>query len=226
MAKSTAKDKTLTKSSLKVESGSGSSPKYTRKYDNLVSFQFKIFNPLKWAMLYLQRIEQDRDGKITLHIPFIWYLAFLLFMVGGSSAMGALLTGPTSYVQGQIAERMLWQTMPTPTPIVIIPTPAPLLVTKLGTLKATYQVRDMIPSPTPASASATESAEMAELALLTKPPLRYVLLTENDDLIFLTVPINLSLNNLVGNRVLVTGYFDVFSRNLALHTTDDVEVVY
>ncbi len=226
MAKKSAKNNTLTKSSLKVEGDNVSSPKYTRKYDNLVSFQFKIFNPLKWAMLYLQRIEEDRDGKITLHIPFIWYLAFLLFMIGGSSAVGALITGPTSYIQGQVAERMRWQLMPTPTPIVIIPTPAPLLVTKLGTLKATYQVKGMIPSPTPVPGNASESAKIAEFALLTNPPLRYVLIMENNDLIFLKVPINLSLNNLVGNRVLVTGYLDVSSRNLALNTTDDVEVVY
>ncbi|MFO0703813.1 MAG: hypothetical protein U0525_03760 [Patescibacteria group bacterium] len=228
MATKTAKNNTLSKSSLKVENTDDSEvsvPKRTRKYDHLISFQFKIFNPLKWAMLYLQELQQDRDGKITLRIPFMWYLTFLIFVVGGSSALGALVSGPYAYFQGQMAERGIWLTMPTPTPIVVVPTPAPVLVTRLGVIKATYQVKNLIPSPTP-NVISTSSAVFDSQITPTMTPLRYVLIAENNELLFLQVPSSISFNYLLNDRVLVTGLYDVNTKTLSIESSDDVEMLY
>lgn len=227
MAKKSAKDITLSKTILKTKStddGITTATPYTRKYDNLISFQFKIFNPLKWAMQYLQKLQEDRDGKITLHIPFMWYLTFLVFLVGGSGAVGALVSGPYGYVQGQLAERNIWVSMPTPTPVVIIPTPAPVLVTRLGTIKATYQVKNLLPTPT--SATSTVSAIFDSQITPTNAPLRYVLIAENGELIFLKVPASVSLNYYLNERVLVTGLYEEPTKYLSINGTSDLELLY
>lgn len=227
MAKKATKSTTLSKTIIKAKNTDEdltTATPYTRKYDNLISFQFKIFNPLKWAMQYLQRLQEDRDGKITLQIPFMWYLTFLVFLVGGSGALGAVLGGPYAFFQGQLAERNIWVSMPTPTPIVIIPTPAPVLVTRLGTIKATYQVKNLLPTPTPATS--TVSAIFDSHISPTNTPLRYVLIAENGDLIFLKVPSSISLSYYLGQRSLVTGLFEESTRSMNLKDTDDIEVIY
>ena len=197
--------------------------KKIKSNDKLFSFQFHFFNPLHWFMDYLVKLEKNRDGRISVKIPYLWFLTFLVVVMGGSGVAGAALTGPRTYIEGQLAERMVWLAKPTPTPIIVIPTPAPVLVTRLGTVRATYQVKNLLATVSPMPA-ASMSAEIATPTPIT--PLRYVLIAENNELIFLTVPANVSLNYYLGSRVLVTGYYDASARSLAIKTTDDVEVVY
>jgi hypothetical protein len=199
--------------------------------DKLFTFQFHLFNPLHWLMNYLVRLEKNKDGRISVKIPYLWFLTFLAVVMGGGGVMGAVLTGPRTYVEGQIAERMVWIAKPTPTPVVVMPTPAPVLVTRLGIVRATYQVKNLLPTVTPPPAVSSESASLDVAP--TPTPLRYVLIAENGDpassadrLIFIRVPATMSLNGYLGSRVLLTGYYDGATKTLSVATLGDVEVVY
>ena len=197
--------------------------KKTKTNDKLFSFQFHFFNPIHWLMDYLVRLEKNRDGRISVKIPYLWFLTFAVIVMGGGGVVGAALQGPRTYMEGQLAERMVWLAKPTPTPVIVIPTPAPVLVTRLGTVRATYQVKNLLATVSPYPA-ASMSAEIATPTPIT--PLRYVLIAENNELIFLTLPADVSLNYYLGSRVLVTGYYDSTLRSIAIKSTDDVEVVY
>ena len=192
--------------------------------DKLFTFQFHLFNPLHWLMNYLVRLEKNKDGRISVKIPYLWFLTFLAVVMGGGGVMGAVLTGPRTYVEGQIAERMVWIAKPTPTPVVVVPTPAPVLVTRLGVVRATYQVKNLLPTVTPPPAVSSESASLDVAP--TPTPLRYVLIAENGEVLFIRVPATLSLNGYLGSRVLLTGYYDGATKTLSVATLGDVEIVY
>ncbi|MEI6327020.1 MAG: hypothetical protein WCO78_02765 [Candidatus Roizmanbacteria bacterium] len=192
--------------------------------ENLFTFQFHIFNPLHWLMNYLVKLEKNKDGRISVKIPYLWFLTFLVVIMGGGGVMGAALTGPRTYIEGQIAERMVWIAKPSPTPVIVIPTPAPVLVTRLGVVRATYQVKDLLPTVTPPSPTASEPASL--VATPSPTVLRYVLIAENNELIFIHVPATVSLNTYLGSRVLLTGYYDAATKTLSVATLGDVEAVW
>ncbi len=210
------------------------SPKSTKTedVDHLFSFHFQFFNPLRWLMRFLERLEKDKTGQITIKIPFIWYLTFLLLMFGGGGVLGASLIAPVQYLKGQLTERTVWANKPTPTPVVIVPTPAPVLVTRLGIIKATYQVQHLIPSPTPTPLSPTDSSRSSTLALtvtpdpVVSPIVRYVLMTDTYKLIYLKTPPDISLQRYIGMKALVTGYYTSTTNTIALDRLTDLEILY
>lgn len=203
--------------------------------DNLFSFQFRFFNPIRWFIHYLEKLEKDKTGQITIKIPFIWYLTFLLIMFGGGGVLGAFLVGPVRFLQGQLTERNIWVNKPTPTPVVIVPTPAPILVTKLGIIKATYQVQNLIPTSTPtptprSDASASSSLEIpnGQIPYITVTPsvVRFVLMTDTYKLIYLKTPPELSLQRYIGYKALVTGYYTNSTNTIAVDKLADLEILY
>jgi len=203
--------------------------------DNLFSFQFRFFNPLRWFFHYLEKLEKDKTGQITIKIPFIWYIAFLLIMFGYGGVLGAFFIAPTQFVKGQLTERNIWVNRPTPTPVVIVPTPAPVLVTRLGIIKATYQVQNLIPTSTPtpttqpdASSSANSETPIGQIPYITVTPsvARFVLMTDTYKLIYLKTPPELSPQRYIGYKALVTGYYTSSTNTIAVDKLEDLEIVY
>jgi hypothetical protein len=203
--------------------------------DNLFTFQFRIFNPVRWFMHFLEKLEKDKTGQITIKIPFLWYLTFLVIMFGGGGVIGAFAFAPTQFLKGQLAERNIWVSKPTPTPVVIIPTPAPVLVTRLGIIKATYQVQNLIPTSTPTPSprpDASASSALQGTVTLTPEPsispsvVRFVLMTDTYKLIYLRTPPEISLQRYIGYKALVTGYYTSSTNTIALDKLADLEILY
>ena len=203
--------------------------------DNLFSFQFRFFNPVRWFIHYLEKLEKDKTGQITIKIPFIWYLTFLVIMFGGGGVLGAFLIAPAQFLKGQLTERNIWVSKPTPTPVIIMPTPAPALVTRLGIIKATYQVQNLIPTSTPtptprpdASASSNLETANGQIPYITVTPsvVRFVLMTDTYKLIYLKTPPELSLQRYIGYKALVTGYYTSSTNTIAVDKLADFEILY
>ncbi len=157
-----------------------------------------VRNPFSYFFHWLDDIKKwikkDADGEIKIHIPFKWFLVGMILLLSGGAIPG--------YLQGKAVEYAWWIARPTPTPIVIIEptlTPAPVPVTKMGTIKATYQVP--------------------------KNMLRYVLMLENGEVMFLTVSKNLSLTQYLNQRVLITGLLDQTNNTLFVSSLSDIELV-
>lgn len=188
-----------------------------------------VHNPFRYIFLWLEDIKnwikKDSDGEISIHIPFKWFVtALCLFLVGGAVP---------AYWQGKAVEYAGWIAKPTPTPIIIIqptPTLAPVIVTRLGVIKATYQVKALLPSTTPTPPLASPSSTLDHTPLLTvtdvPTPARYVLMTDTYKLIFLQTPSDLSLQKYMGYKALVTGVYTATSNTITVDRLEDIEVVY
>lgn len=185
-----------------------------------------VHNPFRYIFLWLEDIKnwikKDSNGEIHIHIPFKWFVtALLVFTVGGAIP---------AYWQGKAVEYAGWIARPTPTPVVIVqptPTVAPVLVTRMGVIKATYQVKDLLPTQTPTPADASSSSALTTSQ--TSPPAspaRYVLMTDTYKLIYLLVPEEVSLQRFIGYKALVTGYYTASSNTISVQSAQDIEVVY
>lgn len=188
-----------------------------------------VRNPLSYIFYWLDDIKnwikKDSNGEIRIHIPFKWFLtALCMFTVGGAIP---------AYWQGKAVEYAGWIAKPTPTPVIIVRptlTPAPVLVTRLGVIKATYQVRSLIPTATPtpltASPSSALSTEQTPVVKADPTPARFVLMTDTYKLIYLKTPSDVSLQKYVGYKALVTGLFSASANAISVEKLEDIEVVY
>lgn len=196
----------------------------------LVSIQ--IQNPLKRLLYWLNdvRKKQTTIFEFKLKIPLIALPIFLAILGGAMQAMFSL---------GKSVEKKEVAAQPTPTPIVIVrPTlpPKPILISKLGTIKATYQMTGLLPSATPVILSEPSEAGRAEgspsstvipptyTPTPTKVPSRYVLIA-GSQITFLVIPSSLSLNSYLNQKVLATGLFDQTKNTLEINKASDIELM-
>ncbi len=188
-----------------------------------------VHNPLRYIFLWMEDVKNwiktDSDGEIRIHIPFKWFAtALCMFLIGGAVP---------AYWQGKAVEYAGWIAKPTPTPIIIVRptlTPAPVQVTRLGVIKATYQVRALIPTDTPTPPTSSPSTPSDTTSPQPTPqvpqPARYVLMTDTYKLIYLKMPEELSLQKYLGYKALVTGLYTASSNTISIEKIEDVEVVY
>lgn len=198
----------------------------------LVSIQ--IQNPFKRILYWLNDIrkKQTTTFDFKIQIPLI---ALPIFLVVLGTAFQAMFNFGRSIEKKEIGA------LPTPTPIVIVkPTlpPKPILISKLGTIKATYQVQNLIIqniptfTPIPSVVVNTDQTSTPSPALVrptntpTPTPVvsRYVLVT-GSQITFLIVSSNLSLNSYLNQRVLVTGLFDSSKNILMIDKSSDIELM-
>lgn len=191
-----------------------------------------INNPFKKVLYWLNDIRKKQittfDFKIK--VPLIALPVFIAMLGGGFNLFFNL---------GKQNEQKAISALPTPTPVVIIQptaTPAPVLVSRLGVIKATYQVSSFL-SPTPAlipQTSPTQSLTDFPLASSTSPisltptpipPSRYVLLGTGNQIIFLTTSTTLSFQPYLNKRVIATGMFDKTKNTLQISKSSDIEIL-
>lgn len=186
-----------------------------------------VHNPFRYIFYWLEDvknwIKKDSNGEIRLHIPFKWFVTALIIVTTG----GAI----PAYWQGKAVEYAWWIAKPTPTPVVIVQptlTPAPVLVTRLGIIKATYQVRNLMPSPTPPppESSPSSSLNTQNSALGTDSPTRFVLMTDTYKLIYLQMPADVTLSKFIGYKALVTGLYTNATNTLSIDKLEDIEILY
>ena len=177
-------------------------------------------------IIYRKFIFFDLKIKIPL-------IALPVFLVVVSGTMQAIFSF------GRSVEKKETAAIPTPTPVVIIkPTlpPKPILVSKLGTVKATYQVQSLLvqSSPTLTSVTSINNDQVSTLSPTlisptytptpTPTPSRYVLVT-GSTVTFLITPSTFSLNSYLNQRVLVTGLFDSARNALTIEKNADIELM-
>lgn len=177
----------------------------------LVSVQ--IQNPFKKLLHWLNDIrkKQTTTFDFKIKIPLL-ALPIFLAVLGGAFQF--------FFTLGQVKEKQAVAAMPTPTPIIIVQptaTPAPVLISRMGTIKATYQVTELLPSNNEASPS-------AETETPTPIPARYVLV-KGEDIIFLVVPTEVKLEYYRNKKVLITGLYDKKTDTLQISKTTDIEIL-
>lgn len=191
----------------------------------LLSLQ--IQNPLKKMLHWLNDIrkKQTTTFDFKIKIPLLALPIFFAVLGGTFQFFFAL---------GQQKEKQMVAAQPTPTPIVIVQptaTPAPVLVSKMGTIKATYQVPYLVsttPIPTilPTETESSSSATPTEIppTPTTPIPTRFVLV-KGEDITFLTVPEDVNLSYYLNKRVLITGLYNKTTDTLTVNKTQDIEIL-
>lgn len=189
--------------------------------DALVSV--RINNPFKKILFWLNDIrkKQTTTFSIQLKIPLIALPIFLIILGGAFSVFFNL---------GKTIEKQAAASLPIPTPIVIIqPTrpPEPVLVSRLGVIKATYQVTALLlPTATPFTTSEPDVTEGIAPSPTSSPiPSRYVLVGKLDQITFLIVPPAINLNNYLNQRALITGLYDKTNNTLKISKSQDIEIL-
>ena len=186
----------------------------TRKDAPLVSFA--IQNPFKYLVRFLNKVR--KENTVTVKIPPLIAIPVLIAFVTAI---------PASFGFGRSVEKKEIAALPTPTPIVIIqPTkpPVPFVVSKLGTIKATYQVQALL-SPSPSALASPQAGTPTAMPPTATPvPNRYVLV-KGEDITFLTVPPEINLSNYQNRKVLISGLYDKITDTLKISKSSDIEIL-
>ncbi len=155
-----------------------------------------INNPFKKILNWLDDIRkhQTTKFKIDLEIPLLVWIATIIIIL---SALGISIN-ISQYVANSQVVSLLAKASPKSI-TVLFPTsvPAPVLISRIGTIKATYQLSGILPvstHPSPAVAKAKEG--------------RYVLLTNLDQITNLEFSPGIQVTQYLNKRVLVTGFYD------------------
>lgn len=185
--------------------------------DSLVSLN--IPNPLTY---YIRLFIKAINKPMTIKIPPLYAFPILI---------GTLGIIPFSFFGlGKQVEKEKIAALPTPTPIVIIQptaTPAPVMVSRMGIIKATYQVTALlspITSVIPSAVEGSPSATMEPSPTPTPVPNRF-LLVNGSTITFLVVSSTVNLSSYLNRKVLITGLFDKTKNTLQISKSGDIEVL-
>ena len=173
-------------------------------------FSFSINNPFKVLLHWLDSIRKKQDTVLDIKIKFPLVVTLSI----AALILGAASSSKVFFDWGKLIGAREIEALPTPTPVVIVKptaTPAPVLTTRLGVLKSTYQ----LPPVSPESESAVLSP--------TLPPSRYVLVGKSGQVIFLSFPSNVSVSAYLNKRVLITGYYNEKLNTLSFSSLQDIE---
>ena len=168
---------------------------------------FRINNPFAKLLKWLDYIRKHQtttfDFKIKIRL--IALPVFLFIVMGIFQAFFSL---------GQYSQKKETETMPAPTPIIIIePTvaPVPIAISKLGTITATYQEEEGM-----------EEEGASPIPAIT----RYILVDNEDRVTFLIIPQSIPMERYINRRVLVTGMYDVEHLTLTIDDPLDLEIIW
>jgi len=156
----------------------------------------------------------------------------LVSLFGLAALFGGGVT--TAYNFGKTVQERIMSTLPSPTPVVIIESPIVTTVSKSGTIKATYQNPPVTSSPVvpPSPASGGSAAEGSPSVTYNPTPtptpipvLHYILISRSGSINYLSALGNVSLQNYLNMRVLITGSFDSSKNTLTVTRSSDIEVL-
>lgn len=146
----------------------------------------------------------------------------MLILVGVASVLGFSQLGFTISQSSQLGELKSLLLRPTPKPVVIVQSatsPTPILLSRTGILKAAYQLSGIT--------SSTPISHISPISPITPIPQisRYILLTNIDQITFLTVPENLDLTAYINQNVLITGEYDSVHNTLQIRNSSGIELL-
>lgn len=175
----------------------------------------KVNNPFSKLLHWLDDIrrKQTTTFDLKLKIPLL-ALPIVIVLLGGAFQVFFNL--------GKSNQKSVQAAIPTPTPVIIVAPAPPVLISRLGTIKASYQIPSLVVSSVAFDASSSPTT----LASPTPPsPVRFVLVDKNDNLTFLVPNSSVSLQNYVNTKVIVTGLFDSAHDTMQVNTRKDIEIL-
>ncbi len=198
--------------------------------DSLVSLNIK--NPLA---VFTRSLTKAINKPMTIKVPPLYAFPIII------ATLGVI---PLSFFGlGKQVEKEKIAALPTPTPIVIVQptaTPAPILVSRMGTIKATYlaprslgEVGSIFPTPpisqitqmVIASDEAKQSISPTEIPPTPTPvPTRFVL-EKGETITFLIAPPTVNLSYYLNRKVLISGLYDKTKNTLHINKSGDIEVL-
>ncbi len=132
-----------------------------------------------------------------------------------------------------VEQRFLASTAtPTPTPQIIMKQPTIIIVSRSGTIKATYQMPpDVSNTPQPTLSQTGNEGSLSASHTMPTPTLkptpavlRYILLSRSGSIVFL-ITATVHLQNYLNLPVLLTGAFDSAKNTLTIAKPEDIEVL-
>jgi hypothetical protein len=173
--------------------------------------------------------------KITPIVAMVSLMGVTLLFGGGVT---------TAYNWGKsVGEKFLSMQIlssPTTTPAIqpLSPTPAFVVLSRVGVVKATYQPQPtttqapIITEPTLTTQEGSTSSQKSTITPTitftptpTPSPSRYILATSATTVAFLVVPNSINLNNFLNKRVLATGVFNASKNTLTISQPTDLELL-
>lgn len=148
----------------------------------------------------------------------------IVSLLGLATLFGGGIT--TAFTLGKTVEEKFLSSLPSPTPKVIISEQTVISVSKVGIIKATYQLP---PSPTQKTESTDAVKPVSTSGEITLPSptpviLHYILVPPSGSIIFLSSSI-VSFQNYVNHKVLITGSLDSIKNILTVLKPGDIEVL-
>ncbi len=199
----------------------------------LLSFQ--VNNPLKRLLYWIKQIKQKQTTtfEFKVKVPLIALPVFLLVLGSAFTFFFSLGKNSQEVVQTQQSD------IPLLSRITPIPTPSPYMITKVGVLKASYQVlgvtivkkayavdAESTPIPTPTLAPTNTPTPTPTLTPTPTPvTYRWVLLDKEENITIILNHTYLKLDNYVNKRVVITGLYDPKINILTLKKEKDIEIL-
>lgn len=162
----------------------------------------------------------------------------LVSLFGVTALFGGGVT--TAFNIGKSVEQRWISSLPTPTPKVIIttPTPLPIIVSREGTIKATYQlqptqtpmvvpIENIVISPDASISGVVNTPTTTPKPTISPTPqaLHYVLVSRSGSIVFLTNTSSISLQSYTGLHVLITGILDNQKNTLTITKSNAIEIL-
>lgn len=178
-----------------------------------------INNPFSKILHWLDDIrkKQTTEFDIKLKIPLLGWAVLVGFIFGAVNV--------TQYLQNVQLTALLSKYMSTTKSVtVIVPTtaPTPVLISRIGVIKAAYQLNGIISPASPTEALAKKGSSASSSSNPPKPS-RYLLVTSIDQMTFLTLDAGVSLTQYANKQVLVTGLYDAGTNTIHIRQSSDVQ---
>lgn len=170
---------------------------------------FSINNPLKKVLYWLKdvRKKQTTTFDFKIKIPLIALPIFLIVLGAAFQFFFNL---------GRQEEQKLVLLTPTPT-VTTLENNVLTKTSRAGTVKATYQVRDI-------AGKINEVSSESASPISSKIPSRFVLIEKNSRILFLLTSSDFSFSEYINLDVLITGYLNEKENTLSVESSKDIEV--
>lgn len=160
-----------------------------------------VNNPFKKILYWLNDIrkKQTTEFKLDVKIPLLSWIVLIVIVL---SAFG-LTVNISQYLANMQVVSLLAKASPKSMTI-LFPTvvPTPVLISRVGMFKATYQLSGAYPTTTPSG---------------------YVLLTGTDQIANLEIPPSIPVVNYLNKKVLVTGFYDAQKNTIQITKPTDLQ---
>ena len=186
-----------------------------------------MFRKVKNFLIHKQTLFSTTFSiKITPIVAIVSLFGLVAFFGGGVT---------TAFTIGKSVEQKFLSSLPTPSPkvVMITPIPSPIMVSRTGTVKATYQLPppDSRVAPAlfgiqiPAQSSSASAEPLTPSPTQALQTLHYILESRNGSILFIASADAVHIQSYLNHRVLITGLLDSIKNTLTVSRSEDIEIL-